>query len=78
MIKLQIPTQLQVYFWGDDLGELDWSIHKKYIIQTLLEKGNIDALSWLFKQTNRAELQNLLPLLKLQPKSSNFWRIYLS
>ncbi len=77
-MKLQIPTQLEAYFWGDNLDELDWSKHKKYIIQTLLDKGNTEALNWLFKQTNRVELQNLLPQLKLQPKSSNFWRIYLS
>lgn len=77
-MKLKIPSHLHIYFWGDDLDELDWSLHKKYIIQTLLDKGNSDALNWLFKQTDKRELNTLLPSLKLQPKSDNFWRIYLS
>lgn len=77
-MKSQIPAQIQTYFWGDNLEELDWSQHKKYIIQTLLDKGDTDALNWLFKQTSKAKLQNILPSLKLRPKSSNFWRIYLS
>jgi hypothetical protein len=77
-MKTQFPTQLHSYFWGDNLAELDWYKHKKYIIQTLLDKGNSDALKWLFKNTSREELKNLLPQLKLQPKSSNFWEIYLS
>jgi hypothetical protein len=77
-MQTRLPTQIQSYFWGDNVDELNWSDHKKYIIQTLLEKGNTEALSWLFKQTTKKELQELLPQLKLQPKSSNFWRIYTS
>lgn len=48
-MKLPIPTQLHTYFWGDDLGELDWHQHKKYIIQTLLEKGNATYLDMLYQ-----------------------------
>ncbi len=77
-MKVQIPSQVQVYFWGDNLHELDWSLHKKYIVQTLLEKGDGTALNWLFQYTTKDELRILLPDLKLQPRSSNFWQIYLS
>jgi hypothetical protein len=77
-MKTQLPTQLHSYFWGDNLAELDWSKHRKYITQTLLDKGNGAALNWLFKHITRDELLGLLPQLKLQPKSRNFWGIYLS
>ncbi len=73
-----LPDQINKYFWGDDLTELEWPKHKKYIIQTLLDKGNTDALQWLFSRTNREEVKRLLPSLRLSSKSDNFWRIYLS
>ena len=73
----KLPGQIKKYFWGDNLEELTWTKHKKYIIQTLLDRGDADALRWLFTKTNRSELQQLLPLLKLQSKSANFWQIYL-
>jgi hypothetical protein len=73
-----LPSQVQQYFWGDDLHELSWQKHKKYIVQTLLDKGNEQSLKWLFTQTTHDEVKQLLPSLKLTPKSDNFWRIYLS
>ena len=73
-----LPSQVSKYFWGDNLNELEWSKHKKYVIQTLLDKGNKPALTWLFTKTNRTEVKKLLPSLKLSPKSDNFWRMYLS
>lgn len=74
----RLPEHVTTYFWGDDLEQLNWDQHKNYIVQTLLDKGDIHALHWLFQQTTKAELQTLLPSLRLQPKSLNFWNIYLS
>jgi hypothetical protein len=73
-----LPGDAQKYFWGDDLSDLSWEKHKNYIIQTLLEKGDRASLRWLFTRVSKSEVQKLLPDLRLQPKSSNFWKIYLS
>jgi len=73
-----LPDQAKKYFWGDNLEELKWPTHKNYIMQTLLDKGDVEALHWLFTKVSRSEVQKLLPSLKLQSKSDNFWRIYLS
>lgn len=73
-----IPNQAKKYFWGDNLDDLSWPKHKRYIIQTLLEKGDIVSLRWLFTKVTRQEVQKLLPDLRLQYKSSNFWSVYLS
>lgn len=73
-----LPTVVKRYFWGDDLTQLSWSKHQKYITQTLLEKGDIPALQWLFRHINRQDIKTMLPTLKLSLKSRNFWRIYLS
>ena len=74
----KFPSQIKKYFWGDNLAGLDWTKHKKYIIQTLLDKGDEEAVKWLFTKVNRNEIQKLLPTLKLRSKSANFWQLYLS
>lgn len=76
-MRLRLPSFIKKYFWGDDLSELAWPKHRKYIVQTLLEKGNKKAIAWLFSKVEKQELKRLLPSLKLSKKSSNFWRIYL-
>lgn len=73
-----IPDAVKKYFWGDDLSELSWIKHKKYIIQTLLERGNTSSLRWLFQQITHDEVKKMLFTLRLQKKSSNFWNVYLS
>jgi len=75
---VDIPDDAKKYFWGDDLSDLSWEKHKKYIIQTLLEKGDLASWRWLFTKVSKSEVKELLPDLRLQPKSSNFWKIYLS
>ena len=73
-----LPKNVKKYFWGDDLEELDWDKHKNYISKTILEKGDTDAVKWLFNQTPKQYLQKIVADPKLEPKSKNFWGIYLS
>lgn len=77
-MKSLLPVEITKYFWGDDLTQLSWENHQKYITQTLLEKGNQDSISWLFSKINKQNILEQLPELKLSPKSKNFWKIYLS
>jgi len=56
-MKTSLPTNVTKYFWGDDLAQLSWEKHQKYIMQTLLEKGNQESISWLFSKMNK---QNIL------------------
>jgi len=73
-----LPNFVTQHFWGDNLLDLSWEKNQKYIIQTLLERGNIDSLSWLFSKINKKEVKEQLPNLKLSSKSANFWKVYLS
>lgn len=75
---MTIPSFVQKYFWGDDLSNLNWRDHKKYITQTILDRGDSNSVSWLFKKTSREELLQQIPKLRLSPKSRNFWSLYLS
>jgi hypothetical protein len=73
-----IPTHLTEYFWGDDLTDLTVNKNPKYIVQTLLDRGNNDALRWLFSTIDKQTIKSFLPTLKLSKKSAHFWNIYLS
>jgi hypothetical protein len=73
-----LPVFTQKYFWGDDLAQLNWNDHKKYITQILLDKGDVDTISWLFTQISKNDLKKVIPELKLSDKSRNFWETYLS
>ena len=77
-MPVSIPEEVKKYFWGDNLSELSWLRHKKYITQTLLEKGDVLSLRWLFTMVTREEVKKMIPTLRLQKRSSNFWNIYLS
>lgn len=77
-MSFQMPDEARKYFWGDDLGDLNWQDHKNYITQTLLEKGDEKAIKWLFSKIDRGSLAKILPQIKLSEKSYNFWNIYLS
>jgi len=73
-----LPIEVTKYFWGDDLNELNWKDHKRYISQTLLEKGDWKSIGWLCEKLSRKEILNTLNEYKLTEKSRNFWQIYLS
>jgi len=76
-MKNVLPVYTQKYFWGDDLTQLNWEDHQAYITQTLLDKGDIDAVGWLMNQVSSEELKNQIDHLQLSEKSRNFWEIYL-
>lgn len=73
-----LPKQVKKYFWGDNLALLSWPKHKRYILQTLLERGDLSSLHWVFKNASKEEVLQMLPGLRLREKSANFWRVYLS
>ena len=73
-----LPGFIQKYFWGDDLEELEWEKHKKYIMQVILDRGDKEALKWLFDRVSTEDLNKVLLSLKLSAKSRNFWQLYLS
>lgn len=73
-----LPDYVTKYFWGDDLSELSWDKHRKYIVQTLLNKGDGKAASWLLDTVDRDILRSELPNYKMDKRSANFWKFYLA
>lgn len=76
MVNQSLPSYISQYFWGDDISQLDLERNKKYILETLLEKGDSKALHWLFTNIDKKTILNFLPKLRLNKKSERFWNIY--
>lgn len=72
-----LPPFITKYFWGDNLNELNWETHKEYIVRTILEKGNLEAVRWVLKSTDKETLKKIINK-KMDPKSQHFWKLYLS
>jgi len=75
---MKLPKKIAKYFWGDNLEELNWKGHRDYITKTILEKGDLEALEWLFGKTDRNYLKKIAKKEKFEAKSKNFWNFYLS
>jgi len=73
-----LPDYVTKYFWGDNLSELSWEKHQKYIVQTLLNKGDGRASEWLLSRVDKNTLKENLPTYKLDKRSANFWEFYLT
>ena len=73
-----IPKYVQKYFWGDNLTELNWEKHKDYITKTVLEKGDLVAVKWLLEKADNNYLKQIVKTKNLDPKSKNYWNIYLN
>lgn len=75
---MKLPKSVSQFFWGDDLQKLNWQDHRDYITKTILDKGDLQANAWILKKTTKPYLKKLLKTEKINPKSKNFWQIYLS
>lgn len=73
----RLPSSVTRYFWGDELDDLDWERHRDYITKTILERGDWESVRWLIGKAGRDYLKQVVKEKKLEPKSKNFWNIYL-
>lgn len=75
---MTLPDYVTKYFWGDDLSDLSWEKHQKYIVQTILNKGDGKAAGWLLDTLDKNTLKASLNNYKLDKRSANFWKFYLA
>lgn len=73
-----LPDYVAKYFWGDDVAELSWKQNKKYIVETLLNRGDERAIEWLFQNVEKKDITTELEQYKLEPKSANYWKLVLT
>jgi hypothetical protein len=65
-------------FWDIDKDKLDPKKYKEFIIQRILEKGDLDDLRWAKEEYGKKELERVFCHFqdKMDKKSINFWQFY--
>lgn len=69
---------LRPLFWDADWSKIDLKKHKTYVIERILELGDVDAVRWLFSAYSDAEIRTVLKTSRnISAKSTNYWSIIL-
>jgi hypothetical protein len=64
-------------FWDVDPLTIDVKQHRRYIIERVLEMGELDALLWLQRlYPTSVIIETLESSRKISAKSRNFWEIW--
>lgn len=70
----RLPECAYRHFWDIDPSELDVSQYSRYVIERLLEYGDIPSLRWMERRFSRDEIVEVLKTSRaLSRKSANFW-----
>lgn len=75
---LKPPSFLKKYFWEIDFEKLDVERKDRYVVARLLERGDEEALRWMFKNYPREQVKDVLKKTRaLSRVSANYWALVL-
>jgi hypothetical protein len=75
----RLPECAYRYFWDVDPVTLDVSKYPRYVIERLLEYGDLPSVRWMERRFSREEIVEVLKTSRaLSRKSANFWLKILS
>lgn len=82
MADLSIPDHLPVslyrFFWDVDPATVNPRKSPQYVINRLLDKGNLEAARWVLDAYSDDALRDTLKTMKgFSPKSARYWALYL-
>ena len=69
-----MPAFLKRYFWDSDFSTIDPQKFSTYVIERLLDLGDMDAIKWLFETYQKSEIKEVVKTTRrLSKKSLNYW-----
>lgn len=72
-----VPTRFHTLFWDTTLANISLKSHARYVIEKVLEYGDLDAFAWLQDVYPGWQIKETLLLSRgLSDKSRNFWLIW--
>ncbi len=69
----------QALFWDTDPKKIDLKKHARYVIERVLEFGDISEAKWLFQQYTKRVIKKViqLPRVQLSARSKTLWSLLL-
>jgi hypothetical protein len=75
----KIPDYLHRYFWDVDVNKIDFENDYQYVINRLLDKGDLASASWVLHNYPKEKIIKTLNLRRdFSPRSGTFWANYLN
>jgi len=72
-----LPHYITKFLWDVDLNKFSPKDHSRFLIERILEYGDMDSLKWIEEKYKRQEIINVLKnSRKLSPKTGNFFALY--
>jgi|SRR3989338_11273128 len=77
-IPKKLPASFYFFFWDVDARKLDPRKYSKYVINRLLDKGNLEAVRWVRRNFPKdLIIETIKKMRDFSPWSAVFWsRIY--
>lgn len=74
MKTVKLPASFKQYFWDVDFGKLDQQENGVYIIHRLLDRGNDEAIKWMFNTYDKNLIKEVITKRRgFSAKTANFW-----
>ncbi|OGK13362.1 hypothetical protein A3I50_01350 [Candidatus Roizmanbacteria bacterium RIFCSPLOWO2_02_FULL_37_9] len=75
----KLPRSLYRFFWDINAKMLNPSKHPKFVINRLLDKGDIEAVKWVRRNFSENEIEKTFKKLRdFRPKVASFWSLFLN
>lgn len=75
---MKIPKSLHKYFWDVDVKKLDPANKPYFIINRLLDKGNVESVKWVRKNYSENQIKETFKNTRdFNPKVGRFWSLFL-
>lgn len=72
-----IPERFRSLFWDTGIDKIHLNRNARYIIEKVLEFGNLESLEWLLRVYNVQKIIDVIHSSRdLTDKSRNFWKIW--
>lgn len=72
-----IPERFRSLFWDTGIDKIHLNRNARYIIEKVLEYGNLESLEWLLRVYNVQKIIDVIHSSRdLTDKSRNFWKIW--
>lgn len=79
VLPTRLPPQFYTLFWDTDASKVNPREKPYYVINRLLDKGDLEAVHWVLRTYQKAMIVETLKTRRdFSFKTANFWAEYLS
>lgn len=77
-LPVSLPSTLYRFFWDVQAENVNPSVHPHFVINRLLDKGNLDAARWTLRNFPKETIvETLRKMRDFSPWNGRFWARYL-